>query len=113
MTVNAPISADEGRRRIEAGARVVDVRSEAGRQAAGSLLGAEPVAKDAVDGFATTTDKDEELVVFCGTTAGSGPVVDYLTEQGFTNVVHVDGGFQALADAGVPVERVSPDDSTT
>lgn len=103
MSEKAARSADEIKTRVEAGARVIDVRSDNGRASAGSLVGASIVAKDAVAEFAAaTTDKDEELVVFCGTTAGSGPVVDYLEEHGFTNVVHVDGGFEALKDAGLP-----------
>ena len=102
MSEKAARSADEAKARIEAGARVIDVRSDNGRASAGSLVGASIVAKDAVAEFAAATDKDEELVVFCGTTAGSGPVVDYLEENGFTNVVHVDGGFEALKDAGLP-----------
>jgi rhodanese-related sulfurtransferase len=102
MAEQTPISADDARGRVERGARIIDVRSQSGR-AAGSIVGAQPVAKDAVAEFAAATAKDTEIVVFCGTTAGSGPVVDYLDEQGFTGVVHVDGGFEALRDAGLPI----------
>ena len=104
MTEIAAISAEESRKRVEAGALLVDVRSDAGRSASGSLLGSIPVAKDAVDVFAANTPKDAEIVVFCGTTAGSGPVVDRLQEQGFTNVTHVEGGFEALSAAGLPAD---------
>jgi len=103
MAEQTPISADAGLARIADGARVIDVRSLAGRSAAGSLDGATVVAKDAVAEFAATADRDEELVVYCGTTAGSGPVVDWLTDNGFTNVSHVDGGFEALKAAGAPI----------
>jgi rhodanese-related sulfurtransferase len=40
-----------------------------------------------------------EIVLFCGTTAGSGPVADYLVGRGFVAVSHVDGGFAALSAA--------------
>jgi rhodanese-related sulfurtransferase len=104
MAIQTPVSAAEGRERVEGGARIIDVRSDGGRVSAGTVVGAELVAKDAVAEFAASTPKDAEIVVFCRTTAGSGPVVDFLDEHGFTNVVHVDGGFEALRDAGLRVE---------
>jgi rhodanese-related sulfurtransferase len=108
MAEQTPISAQDARGLIEKGATVVDVRSLAGRAQAGGLDGAISVAKDAVAEFAASAAKDEEIVVFCGTTAGSGPVVDWLDENGFTNVVHVDGGFGALKDAGLPTSAGAP-----
>jgi len=102
MSELTPEAAASIRDRIAAGARAIDVRSDAGRASAGSLDGATVVLKEHVAAFAETLDKDEELVVFCGTTAGSGPVVDWLDDNGFTNVAHVDGGFEALKDAGLP-----------
>jgi rhodanese-related sulfurtransferase len=104
MAEQTPISADAALKLIESGATVIDVRSLAGRTAAGTVVGAQVVAKDAVAEFAETIAPDAELVVFCGSTAGSGPVVDWLDEHGFSNVVHVDGGFEALKDAGLSVE---------
>jgi len=101
--VTAPISAADAVALAERGARVVDVRSLAGRELSGTVNGAEIVAKDAVAEFAATLAPDEEVVVFCGTTAGSGPVVDWLTDNGFTNVSHVDGGFEALKASGADV----------
>lgn len=101
MSEKTPIDAAQAVTLIEGGARLIDVRSAEGRAANGELDGATAVAKDAVEQFAANLDRDEEIVVFCGTTAGSGPVVDWLDEQGFTNVTHVEGGYSALADAGV------------
>ena len=101
MSEKTPIDAAQAVTLIEGGARLIDVRSAEGRAANGELDGAVAVAKDAVEQFAADLGRDEEMVVFCGTTAGSGPVVDWLDEQGFTNVTHVEGGYDALADAGV------------
>lgn len=101
----APISASEGRAKIDRGAILVDVRSDAGRESSGTLHGATLVDKAAVEEFAAVTPKDEEIVIFCGTIAGSGPVATLLAESGFTNVSHVDGGFAALAAEGVPSTR--------
>ena len=99
MTEIAPSAAADARDRIERGALLIDVRSEAGREANGAIDGATVVAKADVAAFAETLDKDREVVIFCGTTAGSGPVADYLDEHGFSAVSHVDGGFEALRDA--------------
>ena len=99
MTEIAPSTAADARDRIERGALLIDVRSDAGREANGAIEGATVVAKADVAAFAETLDKDREVVIFCGTTAGSGPVADYLDEHGFSAVSHVDGGFEALRDA--------------
>jgi len=99
MTEIAPSAAADARDRIERGALLIDVRSDAGREANGAIDGATVVAKADVAAFAETLDKDREVVIFCGTTAGSGPVADYLDEHGFSAVSHVDGGFEALRDA--------------
>jgi len=99
MTEIAPSAAADARDRIERGALLIDVRSDAGREANGAIDGATVVAKADVAAFAETLDKDREVVIFCGTTAGSGPVANYLDEHGFSAVSHVDGGFEALRDA--------------
>ena len=105
MTEIASTSAEDARSRVEKGALLIDVRSEAGRAANGAIEGATVVAKDDVAAFAETLDKDQEVVIFCGTTAGSGPVADYLDDSGFTAVRHVEGGFDALAAEGLPTTK--------
>jgi rhodanese-related sulfurtransferase len=47
------------------------------------------------------TGTDQKLVVFCGSVNGSGPVAQKLKVLGYSQAVHVDGGFLALRDAGV------------
>jgi rhodanese-related sulfurtransferase len=100
MTEIVPTSAADARERIDKGALLIDVRSDAGRAANGAIEGATVVLKEDVAAFASTLDTDREVVIFCGTTAGSGPVADYLDAQGFTAVSHVDGGYEALAAEG-------------
>jgi rhodanese-related sulfurtransferase len=100
MTEIVPTSAADARERVDKGALLIDVRSDAGRAANGVIEGATVVLKEDVAAFASTLDTDREVVIFCGTTAGSGPVADYLDTQGFTAVSHVDGGYEALAAEG-------------
>lgn len=108
------ISAEAAAEYIKAGALVIDVRSEAGRQANGELHGAVVIAKP--DVLQTVTTKigrafpGQKTVVFCGSVKGSGPIVDQLVAAGYDNVHDVDGGFAALVAANVlpKIERPAP-----
>jgi rhodanese-related sulfurtransferase len=111
MTEIAPSTAADARDRVAKGALLIDVRSDAGRAATGAIEGATVVLKEDVAEFAATLDTDREVVIFCGTTAGSGPVADYLDAHGFTAVSHVEGGYEALA-AVTPDEPVETPTTT-
>jgi rhodanese-related sulfurtransferase len=52
--------------------------------------------------LAQVSGTDQKIVVFCGSVNGSRPVAQKLKVLGYANAVHVDGGFPALRDAGVP-----------
>ena len=104
------VSPQEAARRIEDGALVIDVRSEAGRAKDGRLPGAKIVDRYALDADFTpggadalVTGTDQPVVVICGSVRGSGPVAAELIRRGFSDVVHVEGGFPAWRDAGLPV----------
>ena len=49
--------------------------------------------------------KDKEVIVTCRSGNRSGQVVDFLREQGFTNIHNMTGGIVAWESAGLPVER--------
>jgi rhodanese-related sulfurtransferase len=96
---------------VQGGARFIDVRSDGFRARTGGLPQAEIIAKDAVDeAFADATD-DRPVVVICGSVNGSGPVAEQLVAKGFTNVVHVDGGFAAWKSAGLPTTPATDPDA--
>lgn len=104
------ISADEAARLIADGVLLIDVRSEGGRASTGTVPGAVVVEKGNVAaGFGPESDArlpqvtgtDQKVVVFCGSVNGSGPVVEQLKVLGYSQALHVDGGFPALRDAGV------------
>jgi rhodanese-related sulfurtransferase len=110
----APLVApNEGAARVAAGAVLVDVRSAAGRAAAGTVPGAVVVDRYALHtAFDLTsagvvpgvTSPATPIVVLCGSVRGSGPVAAALLARGFTDVVHVEGGFPAWRDAGLPAD---------
>lgn len=106
------VTPQEAARRIEQGAVVIDV----GRAKDGLLPGATIVDRYALDGSfdpgspdSLVTGSDQPVVVVCGSVRGSGPVAAELIRRGFSNVVHVEGGFPAWRDAGLPM--IAPTES--
>ena len=85
-------------------ATLIDVRSEKSRVEFGTIAAAIVVDKaDVKTEFgAENRDRDEPIVVFCGSVKGSGPVVDELKELGYTNVSHIEGGYPAWKEQGLP-----------
>jgi rhodanese-related sulfurtransferase len=112
QTFDAPlITPEEAAARAAAGALVIDVRSDAGRERDGVIPGSLRADRDDLDAqflldspenFAELTEWDQDIVIVCGSIRGSGPVAEQLRAKGFTNVAHVDGGFPAWKDSGAP-----------
>lgn len=105
------ITADAAAKLIEEGALLIDVRSEGGRASTGAVPGAVVVNREHVEEdfspesahrLPQVTSTEQKIVVFCGSVNGSRPVAQKLQVLGYANAVHVDGGFPALRDAGVP-----------
>ena len=89
------------------GALLIDVRSAGGRAAHGEIPGATLADRNDLDAlFGPAGDPaislDTPVVVVCGSPNGSGPVAEALARRGYTHVSHVDGGFPAWRDAGLP-----------
>ena len=108
------VTAQEAAARVEQGAFLLDVRSEALRSRVGAIPGATVGDRYAIDDefdlaaatrHAPIVSLDTPIVVVCGSVRGSGPVAAELRAKGFTNVVHVDGGFGAWKEAGLPAEE--------
>lgn len=104
------ISATEAIERLNRGALLIDVRSQAGRDSTGNapdaiVAGKENVSEDfgpdSEVKLPQVVSTDQDLVVFCGSVAGSGPVVEQLLELGYQSAVDVEGGFEALRSAGL------------
>jgi rhodanese-related sulfurtransferase len=107
---------------VAGGALLVDVRSAGYRAKTGGLPQAVIADRERirqqfdVEGTTATradgtdasellpgvTGREQSIVVICGSVNGSLPVAEELRSLGFANVVHVDGGFTAWKDAGLP-----------
>ncbi|MEV0568807.1 rhodanese-like domain-containing protein [Dactylosporangium sp. NPDC050588] len=105
------VDAAEAGRRVTDGAVLIDVRSAPRRATDGTVPGAiiadrkriaAEFGLDSPERHAPIVSLDTPIVVVCGSIVGSGPVAAELQARGFTNVVHVDGGFTAWAEAGLP-----------
>ncbi|MBF7074119.1 rhodanese-like domain-containing protein [Glaciecola sp. MH2013] len=48
---------------------------------------------DLEDMFSKLSDKDQQIVVYCRSGFRAGRAIDFLKEQGYTNLVHLDGDF--------------------
>lgn len=96
------IQADDAITAWRNGAILVDVRSPAGRARNGEIAEAVVVPKAlAVDVLAGRLQPGQaSIVLFCGSVAGTTPLVEALVSRGLTQVYEVDGGFAALAATG-------------
>ena len=97
------ISAAQAAEAWRKGAILIDVRSPNGRARNGELAGAVVVAKTDVVDFVTRRlgKSATEVVLFCGSVAGTTPLLEALSAAGQSHVSEVDGGFAALVDTEV------------
>lgn len=96
---------------VARGALLVDVRSAGGRASHGEIPGSTLLDRTDLDALfgpahAPVISIDTPVVVVCGSENGSRPVAEALAARGYT-VSHVDGGFPAWRDAGLPAEPPS------
>ena len=50
-------------------------------------------------------DKSAKLVLYCGGGFRSALVADNLQKMGYTNPISLDGGWRALKDSGLELEK--------
>ena len=85
---------------------LVDTREES-EFAAGHVKGAVHLSKGIVerDIEAKVPDKSATLVLYCGGGFRSALVADNLQRMGYTNAISLDGGWRALKESGLELER--------
>jgi rhodanese-related sulfurtransferase len=71
---------------------LVDIREES-EWAAGHAAGAMQLGKDT------------KLVLYCGGGFRSALSADALRQMGYSNVISLDGGWRALQNSGLPIEK--------
>jgi rhodanese-related sulfurtransferase len=85
---------------------LVDTREDR-EWADGHVPGAVHLSKGIIERDIETRypDKTVELVLYCGGGFRSALAADNLQRMGYTNVVSLDGGWRALKESGVPLEK--------
>jgi rhodanese-related sulfurtransferase len=85
---------------------LVDTREES-EWAAGHVKGALHLGKGVIerDIEAQVPDKATKLVLYCGGGFRSALVADNLQKMGYSNAISLDGGWRALKESGLPLDK--------
>ena len=85
---------------------LVDTREES-EWNAGHVAGAIHLSKGVIerDIESKVPEKDATLVLYCGGGFRSALVADNLRQMGYTNAISLDGGWRALKESGLPLEK--------
>lgn len=103
---------DQVEAELAEGAVLVDIREPVERQDLGVIPGAlhtpwQAAQADPVGAFrALGLEPDQRVIVHCAAGNRSALATEALRRAGWTNVAHLDPGFNGWASAGKPVERV-------
>lgn len=54
--------------------------------------------------FQSLDNKDQKIVVYCRSGKRAGQAISFLNEQGYTNLVHLDGDFRGWSKDGRSIE---------
>src|ERR1017187_9955774 len=85
---------------------LVDTREES-EWAAGHVAGAVHLSKGIIerDIEAKVPDKATKLILYCGGGFRSALAADNLRQMGYTQAISLDGGWRALKDSGLALEK--------
>ena len=85
---------------------LVDTREES-EWAAGHVAGAVFLSKGIIERDIETRvpDKNATLVLYCGGGFRSALAADNLRQMGYANAISLDGGWRALQDSGLALEK--------
>jgi rhodanese-related sulfurtransferase len=85
---------------------LVDTREES-EWAEGHVKGAVHLSKGIIerDIESKAPDKATKLVLYCGGGFRSALVADNLQKMGYTQAISLDGGWRALKESGLPLEK--------
>jgi len=85
---------------------LVDTRED-NEWAAGHVAGAVHLSRGIIerDIVKEVPDKNTTLVLYCGGGFRSALVADNLQKMGYANAISLDGGWRALKESGLPLEK--------
>ncbi|HXK06979.1 MAG TPA: rhodanese-like domain-containing protein [Verrucomicrobiae bacterium] len=85
---------------------LVDTRED-NEWAAGHVAGAVHLSKGIIERDIETKvpDVNAKLILYCGGGFRSALVADNLRQMGYRNAISLDGGWKALKESGLPLEK--------
>ena len=91
---------------------VVDIREPEERRANGAIAGSVSAPRGMLEFYADPTsayhkegfDPDRRVILHCASGGRSALAVKSLQELGYTNIAHLDKGFNGWKEQGLPVE---------
>ena len=85
---------------------LIDTREDT-EWTAGHVAGAVHLSRGVIERDIETkiTDPDTRLVLYCGGGFRSALVAESLQKMGYKNAISLDGGWRALKDSGLPLEK--------
>lgn len=97
-------------------ALLVDLRESAERAEHGAIPGAVHAPRGMLEFYADATspyhrpelEPQRRVILHCASGGRSALAADTLQQMGYTNVAHLEGGFNAWKDRGQPVEDIRP-----
>lgn len=114
MALVKTVSVDEALRLQSAGAQIVDVRDVRELEREGVVAGAFHAPRGMLEFWVDPTcqyhhqafnDSQKPYVLFCAMGWRSALAARTMQEMGFSNVMHIDGGFAAWKIAGAPIAQ--------
>ena len=87
---------------------LVDTREDS-EWAAGHVAGAVHLGKGIIERDIETKvpDKSARIILYCGGGFRSALAADNLQKMGYSNAISLDGGWRALKDSGLPLEKAA------
>ena len=110
------LSVEQAATELERGdALLVDLREPGELAQNGAIPGAVHAPRGMLEFYADPTssyhrpgfEPDRRVILHCASGGRSALAADTLQQMGYTNVAHLDGGFNAWKGAGKPVEPAS------
>ena len=109
------LSVEQAANEVDGGALLVDLRESEERREHGAIPGAVHMPRGMLEFYADSTlpyhrpelTPDRRIILHCASGGRSALAADLLTDMGYTNVAHMDGGITAWRAAGRPVEQAT------
>ena len=100
------VAAIEASKEQAKGAVLIDVR-ESEEFANGHIKDAIPLSKGVIELHIedAVPDTDTPIICYCGGGSRSALAADNLQKMGYTNAISLDGGWRALKESGLEIEK--------